>query len=344
MRYDVVLPYLMRSLTPLHPGSGARVSGVVDLPVQREAHTGFPVIYGSSLKGALRSWAPRKLQSDKNSGIEDWIEKIFGPKPGSGIGKMGRALFSDVKLLFFPVKSLRGTFAWVTSPFLLGRFARDMKVFRSMTTKAPDNGQKWRDFISQVEKLGKIEVNDVKYAVPLGTASEISLTRKGGGGNTGVVILEDVGLTLQPSNVELPNLTPFDHFAGSYLGNGDRSKLSDELKGRTVVVHDEMFKHLLLRGMDVSPHIRINPETNTVDRGGLWYQENLPPETIMYGVVITEMDLCKYVKGIVSGYVQLGGDTTTGLGIVEFLEFIDVDCPHPGQTGADESREGGDEK
>ncbi len=39
--------------SPIHPGSGRGV-GVVDLPVAREAATDYPVLVGSSLKGALR--------------------------------------------------------------------------------------------------------------------------------------------------------------------------------------------------------------------------------------------------------------------------------------------------
>ncbi len=39
-------------LTGLHPGSGTAL-GVVDLPVQRERHTRWPIVPGSSLKGVL---------------------------------------------------------------------------------------------------------------------------------------------------------------------------------------------------------------------------------------------------------------------------------------------------
>ena len=38
--------------TSIHPGTG-RSTGVVDLPVAREAATDYPFIAGSSLKGAL---------------------------------------------------------------------------------------------------------------------------------------------------------------------------------------------------------------------------------------------------------------------------------------------------
>ena len=47
-------PFFIKVITPLHAGSGSDL-GVVDLPIQREAHTAFPKIEGSSLKGAIRS-------------------------------------------------------------------------------------------------------------------------------------------------------------------------------------------------------------------------------------------------------------------------------------------------
>ena len=36
--------------TPLHIGAGNEV-GIVDAPIQRESHTKFPIIPGSSIKG-----------------------------------------------------------------------------------------------------------------------------------------------------------------------------------------------------------------------------------------------------------------------------------------------------
>ena len=42
--------------SPVHTGAADSVD-VLDLPVQREAATGYPVIWGQSLKGALRQAA-----------------------------------------------------------------------------------------------------------------------------------------------------------------------------------------------------------------------------------------------------------------------------------------------
>ncbi|MCX8185483.1 MAG: RAMP superfamily CRISPR-associated protein, partial [Sulfolobales archaeon] len=58
----------VRALTPLHVGVGRGYSAQVDLPVQRDEF-GFPVIWSSSLKGALKAW------------VEGSVRKCFGPEP-----------------------------------------------------------------------------------------------------------------------------------------------------------------------------------------------------------------------------------------------------------------------
>ena len=43
---------IMYGITPCHAGSGSSM-GIVDLPIQRERHTNWPVIQSSGVKGAL---------------------------------------------------------------------------------------------------------------------------------------------------------------------------------------------------------------------------------------------------------------------------------------------------
>ena len=40
-------------VSPVHMGAGSAI-GIIDNPIQRERHTGHPVMAGSGLKGALR--------------------------------------------------------------------------------------------------------------------------------------------------------------------------------------------------------------------------------------------------------------------------------------------------
>ena len=108
--------YLIHALSPLHAGTGQSV-GAIDLPIARERPTGIPLVPGSSVKGALRARCED----------EPLRVTIFGPESANASDHAGAVQFSDARLLLLPVRSISGTFAWVTSPYLLQRFARDAK-------------------------------------------------------------------------------------------------------------------------------------------------------------------------------------------------------------------------
>jgi len=100
--------------TSLHPGTG-QSTGVIDLPVAREAATGYPVIVGSSLKGALREKAEQSWGREAERVIE-----TFGKPEASGA-----VAVTDARLLLLPVRSLSGHCKWITCPYLLERYTRD---------------------------------------------------------------------------------------------------------------------------------------------------------------------------------------------------------------------------
>lgn len=106
----------MLAETSLHPGIG-QVSGAIDLPVAREKTTGYPVIVGSSLKGALKDTTEqyiKRLQTNLD------LEKVFGNP-----SQAGTVAVTDGRLLLLPVRSLNSHYKWVTCPYLLERFQRD---------------------------------------------------------------------------------------------------------------------------------------------------------------------------------------------------------------------------
>ena len=107
-------------LTSAHVGSGDNLS-YVDQPIQREKHTGFPKIEASSLKGAIRHHVEKK--TDTNT-----VESIFGKGSGEEDSSPSEVAFSDARILFFPVKSAKGIFAWVTCPMVIERFIQDCKL------------------------------------------------------------------------------------------------------------------------------------------------------------------------------------------------------------------------
>jgi CRISPR-associated protein Cmr4 len=107
----------MLAETAIHPGTG-RSGGVVDLPVAREAATDYPFIAGSSLKGALRE----KAESEVGNGN---AERWFGMPDNAG-----QLLISDARIALLPVRSLTGSYRWLTCPHIIERLQRDMRRAR----------------------------------------------------------------------------------------------------------------------------------------------------------------------------------------------------------------------
>lgn len=109
--------------TPLHVGAGSSV-GVVDSPVQRERHTGFPIIPGSSLKGVFRDHYSDFEESQNE------IDLLFGynANESSEQGRSGSITFSEAKILAFPLRSARGCYAIAVCPLTLQRYKREAKI------------------------------------------------------------------------------------------------------------------------------------------------------------------------------------------------------------------------
>ena len=115
MEYELLGLY---AETSMHAGAGTS-TGVIDLPIMREAHTGWPCVYGSAVKGALRT----KAEQMKNEFISD----IFGPDTKNASDHAGALAVGDARLLLLPVRSLTSHFKWVTSPALIKRAADDAR-------------------------------------------------------------------------------------------------------------------------------------------------------------------------------------------------------------------------
>lgn len=99
--------------TELHPGAGQGL-GTIDQPVQREGGSKFPVIPGSSYKGAAKG----EFDPDTNKQYKN----IFGDTDAGGT-----VAFGDIRLLLLPMRCSEGAYIWVTTPLLLERFERDAR-------------------------------------------------------------------------------------------------------------------------------------------------------------------------------------------------------------------------
>ncbi len=233
---QTVKPFFIKVVTPLHTGSGSDL-GVVDMPIQRESHTSFPKIEASSLKGSIRS------EFTSNHSEED-AEKIFGT--GDEAGKLG---FSDARILFFPVKSVKGVFAYITCPMVIDRLIEDLSIK------------------NRFDKIEKVEKN----TIPETTKNKLLIDNKA------ILVLEEY-------QFEVKECVKTKKMA-EYLS---KELEIDELKDRVVVLDDDDFKDFVTLSTEIITRIKIDNETGTVDKktGALFTEEYLPTETIMYALAL----------------------------------------------------------
>ncbi len=116
---------ILYALTPMHAGAGQALKAV-DLPIQRERHTAWPMVQASGIKGALRDWCSKAW---KKEGFDtDLTERIFGPEGETDTHWAGAVTLTDARLLAFPVRSQVAPFVHVTSPAVLKRLKEDLEI------------------------------------------------------------------------------------------------------------------------------------------------------------------------------------------------------------------------
>ncbi len=290
---------VLHAISPVHAGAGS-ATGAVDLPIQRERHTGWPHIQASGVKGAFRDHCERvwmlgdqrddqPVTREKKEQALELGKRIFGKSDGND-SQAGAIAFSDARMLAFPVRSSAAPFVWVTCPALLKRLARDLELVG------------WKD----TKPLTDAFVDADRYCCLKG-------------GIRGRVILED--LCLDPRQDDCPD-----------LGN-EMARLNPDLD-RLLLIPDNHFSFLVETATEVQAQIKIDAESGTTATGSLRYEELLPADTILYTVVffgheraeeenrIVLDTLRRAVKDAVSGHIQMGGDMTLGRGIfkVEWKE------------------------
>ena len=279
----------LHALSALHCGTGQSV-GVVDLPIARAKATKLPIVPGSSLRGVLREAVAIKDDSDAE-------EALFGPRnvTDSAGAFAGALAVGDANLLALPVRSLGGIVCYATSPFILGRYARDLgRAEKYAPPKpAPEDGQ---------------------ALVASNSANRID----------GKVVLEDVDLDVREDEAVEKWA---QHIAG-ILHAGDKDSQRDVIS-RFAILPDDVMDFLSETATEVRARVAIDAKTGTVKAGALWYEENLPAESMLWGVLAlsssfrpnddrAEDDLAGLLpKG--RPLLQLGGKASVGHGLVRFL-------------------------
>ena len=105
--------FVIECLTNMHVGTGSTSGGTIDLEVQRDETTGFPAIYASSLKGALRERFEQHIYPDS----QNKVEEMFGDPNARGKLRILQAL-----MLGRPVRCQERPWIMVTMKEVLQEF------------------------------------------------------------------------------------------------------------------------------------------------------------------------------------------------------------------------------
>jgi len=269
------------ALTNLHPGSGNSLS-YVDLPVQREKHTSFPVIVGSSVKGVIREYASRRWNDVEK------VTSFFGTEDTGDISS--KISFTDARILLYPVRSVRGIFAYVTCPYVLKRFFNDIEVLTNVSDKV-------KNIISL------LNISDDKVIIDK-ELSELKID------NTLVGIEEflfsiDTEYEIRIIIDELQNCL-----------NIDKKSLSNRL----LIVSDSVFTDLVNYAIEVRTRNKIDQVTGTAEDKALFVVELIPSEAVFYSLILLKKEkesLLEDIRNLLdSQVIQVGGNETIGNGLV----------------------------
>lgn len=286
------------AVSPVHMGTGQAI-GVVDNPIQRERHTGHPSFAGSGIKGAVRhNWI-------QLGGDPELAKDLFGPEAGVAELHAGAVSFGDAQLVALPVRCLKEGFVYATCPQALARAHRLLKLVGA------DPG--WQPLEQPVA-----EGNCLVGKAGLLTDGKLHLEAYEYGG-AAIEAVSELGGKL--ADAAIPDGQEYGFFR-------------EKLKRHLVVLSDTDFTFFCEHATLVEPHVRIDDETGAADPGGLFYTENLPPESILIaplmasqvrdprktrgsnGFMEAEEVLAKICNVLDSRLLQIGGDATTGRGLV----------------------------
>jgi CRISPR-associated protein Cmr4 len=284
--------------TPLLAGTG-RGLGAVDLPIQRERSTGYPMIQASGIKGRLRAELKGKMPDE-----ELWA--VFGPEKENAADYAGAVSFGDARLLLFPVRSLAGVFAWVTSVDALERFQRNAIAFGLKL----DDGDKGT------------------FAIPESPASDsVLIAGEDLIPNNHTVVLEEFSFTADDSQkVTLQSLAKWlqNH---AFPQTKEYEYWRKSIEGKLCVLSEDAYRDFTLYATEVQTHIAIDPDKKTVLEGALWTSESLPIDSLLYLPLMSNPSrhtsikwdaattLQKILKSGLSR-INFGGNETTGQGFV----------------------------
>jgi len=249
--------------------------------------------------------AARQNVTLEDANNDAMVTNTFGPArvDAADTSYAGALSVTDARVVAFPVRSMVGVFAWVTCPAVLERMSRDLGYIKSRrSSKAADD---WPAAFP-APKEGQA-------AVPSATPLVIKAAGRD------VLLLEE--FEFAKSDETSDQLAEW--FAGYAVDEPSRARMRSSL----VVLNDNDYNHFVRNATEIVARIGLDYQRKTVKEGALFYEEFLPPETVLFSLLTIEdgrqaqsppqpaKDILGFVREQVPGYIQIGADETIGKGL-----------------------------
>ena len=287
--------YWLHALSPTHAGIGRGV-GYIDLPIDRDGVTGWPIIRGSGFKGVWADYYTQR-EAEKDRKKNDVLRAAFGIAGDDNNSNAGALIPTDAKLVCLPVRSFRGTFAWCTSPLAVRMLRRTLDLAGVKELPLAPNDLADEDAHYSVDKEKKTALKEGER-----------------------IFLEDLDFKAR----ECPTATDWGEKIAAWVF-ADDPVWQEQFKKRFVVLPDTAFDFLAETGTEVHTRVKINDELKVVEKRALWTEESLPAETILAGIVQCDRVFGRNGEDITPAgllgrfandplTLQIGGKATVGRG------------------------------
>ena len=285
--------YTIECITNLHMGSGDINFNIIDNEVQRDPITGYPSMYSSGIKGALR-----QAFSGHNEEIDFFGSKPNEPNKEENESIPGHLCFLTANLLAMPVRSSDSLrpYYMVTTKTIIQRALEMISDIKG--------GDSIKTALNIVKNLGaKVAYGNIKEA-----SIEGFLFKKKNKKN-------NVGGSQQREDEESVELKPID----DKIINSLFCNLID--KAQLLIIPDDIFKKINL------PVIARNCLENGISKN-LWYEEVVPYKSLfVFGILsdgTQKGDGClgtfnEEIKK--NSLIQFGGNATVGYGLTKVVPF-----------------------
>jgi len=269
--------YFALALDPIHIGTGGYRIGRVDNTIVREPATGIPKIPGTTVEGVCRSYAFLKARESGKLKDEDYTgnthplacakgkrTKVKGedmfPCGSCEIcitfgyssdtkSLQAMALFSDARILLFPVATMVGP-VWVTCSMVL-----------------KDAGIKE---LSNNSKKEIQEPSENAFIIPDDSSIKLSEGKL------------NFGWLLLGRDDESKKKTRVDQWTYRDGNISLKNEIPEKILKRVVIVPDSLFPQIVNSNLEVRTSVAIDPERGAAEEGALFTYEAIPRGTVFW--------------------------------------------------------------